>query len=181
MSINFDIKNSDKLIEKIPFKGILAVVTIITAFSLLSPNELLEKLYLLEIRNNIGTYLGITAIICGSIWVIIFLSYITRKIGKKIAFNDKNSRKRFERISPMALVTVLEMYVSPTHSLRLGINDATTLILENYLFITRGTISSHGFDFDYFLQPWVIVYLNKHFSEYKHLLQDDESNDFLYG
>lgn len=179
MSINFDIKDSEKLIEKIPFKGILAVVTILSVFSLLCPAELLEKLYLLEIRNEIGTYLGITAIICASIWIIIFLSYLIRKISKKIAFNDKNSKKRFERISPMALVTVLEMYVSPTHSIRLGINDATTLILENYLFISRGTISSHGFDFDYFLQPWVIVYLNKHFSEYKYLLQDDEYYEYL--
>lgn len=179
MSINFDIKDSEKLIEKIPFKGILAVVTILSVFSLLCPAELLEKLYLLEIRNEIGTYLGITAIICASIWIIIFLSYLIRKISKKIAFNDKNSKKRFERISPMALVTVLEMYVSPTHSIRLGINDATTLILENYLFITRGTISSHGFDFDYFLQPWVIVYLNKHFSEYEYMLKQDKYDEYF--
>ena len=178
MSVNFDIKDSDKLIEKIPFRGILTVVTIISAFSLLSPDWLLEKLFLLEVRNSIGTYLGTAAIVCVAIWIVIILTYISRKIEKKIAFNEKNSKKRFERISPVALITVLKMYQSPTHSVRLGIEDATTQILENYLFITRGTISSHGFDFDYYLQPWVIVYLNNHFSEYKHLLQLDYDTDY---
>ena len=174
LGINFDIKNSDKLIEKIPFKGILAVITMISAFSLLSPDWLLEKLFLLEIRNQISTYLGIALVVCFAIWVTLLLTNVVRAISKKIAFNEKNSKKRFQRISPVALITVLAMYQSPTHSMRLNIEEATTIVLENYLFIHRGTLSSHGLDFDYTLQPWVIKYLSKHFSEYKHILTQSQ-------
>lgn len=180
MAINFDIKDSDKLIERIPFKGILAVFTLVSAFLLLCPEKILKKLFLLELRNTIGTCLGIVLVVCAAIWTIVFLIYFIRRIRKKRAFNDKNSKKRFDRISPVARITVLEMYNSPTHSLRLEIQDATTIILENYLFIDRGTISANGFKFDYFLQPWVVEYLNKHYSEYEHLLKEDENDEYIY-
>lgn len=166
MALNFDIKHP----EDIPIKRIIAIISITSTFLNFAPDGLLNKLCLLDFRNYVAPYLGIIFVVCCAFWVTQIFLYIR----KKTAFNERNAKKRFEIISETALTTILKMYKSPTHSTLLNIDDATTLCLENFLFIHRGSVSSHGFEFDYLLQPWVVRYLNKHYYEYKKLISEQE-------
>lgn len=174
MGVNFEIKDSEKLLSKIPYKRILAIVSLITAFLIFSPDKILEKVFLLQIRNNIKVYLGITFILCISIWIVIIASAIYKKVIVNRKYRGKGAKKRFQQLSVKAIEILLQMYHSPSHSKNLPINDAITQQLEISLFVGRGNLSSSGVYFDYFLQPWVVDYLEKHHKEYERIVNDEK-------
>lgn len=173
MSVNFDIKDSEKLVKRIPFKGILGVITLITSFFLVCPEWLLKKLFLLETRNTIGSFLGLTLIFCIAIWCVFLTSALIKKTRVLLSFSGNKAKKRFKLLSQEATAIVIQMYQSSSYSMELSIGEASTVILENSLFICRGQLSVYNTYFDYFLQPWVIKYLNKHFEEYKTFVKQE--------
>ena len=166
MAINFDIKAPDNLLSKIPYKRILAVITIFVASLLFVPDELLGKIGLLKIRNNFITIIGIAFVVCVSIWVVILATALYYKIKKAQFCSDKACRKRFEMLSAEAISIVISMYNSKSYSLEMEMSEANTTVLQSLHFIGRGSLSSYGYYFDYYLEPWVIKYLSKHISEY---------------
>lgn len=166
MAINFDIKAPDNLLSKIPYKRILAVITIFVASLLFVPDELLGKIGLLKIRNNFITIIGISFVVCVSIWVVILATALYYKIKKAQFYSDKACQKRFEMLSDAALAVVISMYKTKSRTSELDMSEATTTVLESLYFIGRGSVSVYGTYFDYYLEPWVIKYLNKHIAEY---------------
>lgn len=174
MGVNFDIKDSEKLFSKIPCKRILAVVSLITAFLIFFPDKILEKVFLLQLRNNLKVYLGITFVICISIWIVIIVSTVFKRIFTKRKFRGKDAKKRFGRLSTTALVIVLEMYVTPSYAKELPYNSATAHVLECLSFVTRGSLSTCGVYYDYALQPWVVDYLDKHYKEYEKIVNESK-------
>lgn len=167
MGINFDIKNFDKIFERIPFKSILWVTEIVLAVLVLCPDSVLEKLSVLSFKNYLEKYIGPMFLIISVVLIVTEVKKYIDKNKKKRAFTGRRAKKRFEKLSSTALKIVLKMYRSPSHSIELELGDANAVILENYLFVGRGTVSSIGMCFDYFLQPWVVEYLDKHISEYE--------------
>ena len=166
MARNFDIKTPENFLSQIPYKRILAVVTASVAAFIFFPDNWLNKIGVLEIKNKFITIFGIVFIICISFWIMQLITIIYYKSKKAYFFSDKACRKRFEMLSDEAISIVVDMYHSKSHSLELEMSEATTVTLESINIIGRGCVSSGGCYFDYFLQPWVIKYLAKHISEY---------------
>ena len=162
MGINLDIKNVDSILKKIHFKSALWVSEIVLAVLIFCPENILEKLLLLSFKNHFESYIGPSFLIVSAVLIVIKC----KTVINNRAFTGRRAKKRFEKLSPIALKTVLKMYHSPSHSIKLQLGDATAVLLETCLFVGRGTISTIGTSFDYFLQPWVVEYLDRHISEY---------------
>jgi Ca2+/Na+ antiporter len=168
MAINFDIKDLEKLLSKIPLKKTLAGITLVTGLAVLLPDTLLEKLFILELRNSISVVLGCVFFVSAIIWGVIIATLLFRRIYRTWSFNDRNCYKRFDRLSEDGLSIILEMYNSTSYTMEMDISNATVALLSTMGFISRPSIGTgNGLEFDYYLQPWVIKHLKKHYSEYE--------------
>ena len=167
MGINLDIKDPANFFSKIPYKSILAVITMCVSALLFIPDAWLTKIFLLDMRNKYATVLGIAFIICIALWLVILFLAIKVRIQKHIFCSDKACKKRFDLLSEEALQVVLDMYHSDRHAAELELGSAELSVLESMFFIGRSTVSSYAYVYDCYLQPWVIQYLSKHISEYE--------------
>ena len=167
MGINLDIKDPANFFSKIPYKSILAVITMCVSALLFIPDAWLRKIFLLDMRNTYAAIIGISFLVCAALWLVIVSSVIKGKIQKSRLYSDKACKQRFELLSEDALQVVLDMYHSVRHAAELELGSAELSVLESMSFIGRSAVSSYSYVYDCYLQPWVIQYLAKHISEYE--------------
>lgn len=167
VGINLDVKNPGELIARVPYKRMLAFLSICDFALVFAPEAWLSRIFLLEFRDRYATVFGIAFIICLALWGIILFSVICDKIKIYRGTCDKACKQRFELLSEEALQVVLCMYENERYATVMELGSATANVLEAMQFVGRGIVSSHHCYFDYYLQPWVIKYLSKHISDYR--------------
>lgn len=166
VGINFEIKDILQWLNKLPLLKIFFFFSAILSILLFSPDHILNKLFLLNFRNNYSEGLGISFVVCFTLFVLLLLSKLLLKLRSILAFSGHNAKRRFEMLSEDALDVVLEMYNSPNHSITLSLESATATILHAYGFIGRPSFGSGDLRFQFFLHPWVIRYIDKHTNQF---------------
>lgn len=142
---------------KIPLKILLPGITIFSGIIMFSDDKLLEKLYLLEFRGKNGFIFGILFTICISLIIVYILWYLFKIIIKKyeVFKCERNYYKMFTNLADVYKRTLIVMYKSPTHSIKMDLNNSVASYLERIHAIGRSEFSVRSTVFDYYLQPWV--------------------------
>ena len=107
-----------------------------------------------------------------TIWIAIISTCGFKHLYNLWRFNDRKCQKQIDMLSDDALSIILAMYNSSSYTMKLELSCATTVILQSIGFISRPNIGTGlGFEFDYFLEPWVIKCLKKHSQKFKERLE----------
>ena len=117
-----------------------------------------------ELRSDYGIWIFVAFVVSFSIWGSYFIEYVIKSLKKKF-IEHKNRKVRIELLSELSdgeKNVIADMYFSKDRTKDLDIKDALTGQLEAKTMIGRGSnMSSVGYKFSYFLQPWVIECINK--------------------
>ena len=148
---------------KIPIKILLPALTIFSGFVMLSSEDLLSKLYLLDMKKENGFSFGLIFILCLSLIISYAFVLLIEKIINKIRSLQlkRKLKKNIDSLPKKAFDILVKMYKTVSHSMELDFSYANTVLLENYQMIGRGYVSSFGTYFSYFLQPWVSKYFDE--------------------
>ena len=161
---NFDFFNTIfKFLQKpSPF---LFVISLVTSILIFTSDNLLGKIFILEFRNKFSLYIGIIFLVSTLLILLYFFIWIYSKI-KKYFSEQKKYRIQLEYLlylNKEQLKTVVGMYYREGQCANLDITQSTVYLLERYSIIGRASnMASSGRWFSYYLQPWVVDYIDKH-------------------
>ncbi len=159
MNVNIDAKNIGDVAKKIPYKVILLLISVVSALLIFLPDVILKEMFLLELRNTVGTFLGLLFIFstCLSIYVVLLPPLRRRRI--KRAFSGERARKKIENLSSTEKRIIAYMFRHQGSSISLPGNCTAVIRLKNLLMISissnYGTQVHNIQFFPYFLQQWV--------------------------
>lgn len=142
---------------QIPLKILLPSLTIFSGFIMFSSEAVLEKLYLLQFRETSGFALGLLFVISFSLIICYIGSFLILRLSflYKAKLKKKREYKLFMSLADVYKKTLIEMYKSPTHSLRMEISNSVADYLQSIRAISRSSVSTVGVIFDFYLLPWV--------------------------
>lgn len=152
-------------ILKLPNK-ILVPLSLVSGVILFSPNKLLEKIYLINFRENWGFIIGLsflvsTAIILTSVGITLY-KFLREKYDnkqfKKISFKVMKEMDNYKKS------IVYSLFLEESNTKYLSMNDGAIKSLEGLGMIAKvnNFISSYDLAYgklNYFLQPWVVKML----------------------
>ena len=69
--------------------------------------------------------------------------------------------KKFNNMPDVYKNILIHIYRQPTKSLRMEMSNSVAAYLTAIRAIDRSTLSDMGYIFDYFLQPWVVMSIEK--------------------
>lgn len=177
MAINVDAKDIANTVKTISVNKISCAAALLTGALLFLPDKATDILGLTEFRSNARPYLGF--IFLGAI-VILVVSLGSRWIKKRrllAQYSGKGAKKKLDELSNTCKAVVRDMYESPSHSKYLPPTSAVANYLESSYIIGRGSIGTIS-AFDYYLEPWVVSYLDKH-PQYLEQMPRSMGNDFV--
>lgn len=161
---------------------LLACICLVTGFVIFASDNLLIKFSILDFKNTYSTYLGVTFLICLSLLIMYFILFILKKIKDIINYIRYLiiRRKNLLQLNPEQFHTVVQLYYRQNHSANLDITQSTTNLLEHYQIIGRASNLGTAFTyFSYYLQPWVIKYINSHHEFTKNIPSDSVPNEWV--
>lgn len=165
MNVNVDAKNIGDIIKSLPYKAILLIISITSALLIFLPDAALKKMFLLDFRNAIGTFLGITFIISTCLTAYLFTSSFIRNKRIKSEFSGKKAIKKIQSLSSVEKQLVCYMYHNQNKSLFLSITNPIVAQLKHELIITETSKvgSMYGLEqiYSFHLHPWVIDLIKK--------------------
>ena len=160
MNVNVDAKNIGDIIKSLPYKAILLIVSITSALLIFLPDAALQKMFLLDFRNAIGTFLGITFILSTCLTVYLFASSFVRNRRIKKALSGKKAKKRLEELPDIEKQIIVYMYHNQEKSILLPSTSSAIVHLKSLLMITEASnLGSRLVTvqlFPFYLQQWVI-------------------------
>jgi len=182
LNINVDAKDIRDTIKGFPLKAIMLIISFVTALLMFLPDAVLQKLFLLELRNRIGTYIGIIFLVSVCISVYLFVSSIIRN---KIITNELSGKKARIKLSTLTQEEkriLLYMYNNRTETFMFPCTNSAILHLYNLLMISYASnlgqfVGSVQF-MPFFLQQWTINAIDNNFDLFKNIsdeLPDDIS------
>ena len=165
MNVNVDAKDISNMVKNIPYKSVLIISTVITGLLIFLPDEVLKNLFLLDIRNKIGTLIGMIFIVSICSIVYIFVKMCLKKYFYKKAFTGKKAVEKISILSKDAKQIILYMYHNQSESILLPAVNTTVIYLEEIVVISKasnvasqlGSITMMSF----YLQPWVISLIDE--------------------
>lgn len=154
---------------KIPIKILLPALAIFSGFIVLASDNVLEYLNLLEFEQKNGFAFAIVFLICVSLIVCYIASYLVDIFVKQIkAFLLKEKMyKKFNNLQDVYKNTLIQIYRQPTKSLKMEMSNSVAAYLTAIRAIDRSELSDMGYIFDYFLQPWVVMSIERLIEENK--------------
>ena len=148
---------------RLPLSTLSGVGFIFSGLLLFLPKYLLTKISLSSFVNNYKEILGLIWILCISILIFYAVMFIFELLGEIIA--KKHRIKILENLSFPQKEIVKSAYRNG-YKIRLPFHDAHTSYLINAMIIQSPyssiVTSEDNFSVDYYLQPWVVNYINKH-------------------
>lgn len=173
----------DKLLSILQKPSPILFITSIVFGGLIFLNDtLLKKLFLLDFRNEFGVYIGIIFIISSLLVLTYFFIWLFKKIREKynVYLQEKLRIKRLLNLNKEQFETIVQMYYRPSQSANLDILQSTVIILQSYEMIGRAsTVGVYSMYFSFFLEPWVIEYIDKHLNFTKNLSNGKVPNEFI--
>lgn len=154
---------------KIPIKILLPALAIFSGFIVLASDNVLEYLNLLEFEQRNGFAFAIVFLVCVSLIVCYIASYLVDIFIKQIkAFLLKEKMyKKFNDLQDVYKSTLIKIYRQPTKSLKMEMSNSVAAYLTAIRAIDRSELSDMGYIFDYFLQPWVVMSIERLIEENK--------------
>lgn len=148
---------------KIPIKILLPAVSIFSGFIVLASDGVLEYLNLLEFEQTNGFAFAIVFLVCVSLILCYIASYIVEAIVKQIkAYLLKEQMyKKFNNMPDVYKNALIQIYRQPTKSLKMEMSSSVAAYLTAIRAIDRSALSDMGYIFDYFLQPWVVMSIER--------------------
>ena len=160
MNVNVDAKNISDIIKSLPYKAILLIITIISALLIFLPDSALQKMFLLDFRNKIGTFLGVTFIFTACLSAYLFISSIFRDRRIKNALSGKKAKQKLEELTDIEKQIIVYMYHNQDKSIILPCTNSAVVHLKGLLMITEASnVGSQLVTvqlFPFYLQQWVI-------------------------
>ena len=148
---------------KIPIKVLLPALAIFSGFIVLASDGVLEYLNLLEFEQHSGFAFAIIFLVCVSLIICYIASYIVEVIVKQIKtyLLKKQMFKKFINMPDVYKNALIQIYRQPTKSLKMEMSNSVAAYLTAIRAIDRSALSDMGYIFDYFLQPWVVMSIEK--------------------
>ena len=148
---------------KIPIKILLPALAIFSGFIVLASDGVLEYLNLLEFEQTNGFAFAIVFLVCASLILCYIASYIVEAIVKQIkAYLLKEQiYKKFNNMPDVYKNALIQIYRQPTKSLKMEMSNSVAAYLTAIRAIDRSALSDVGYIFDYFLQPWVVMSIER--------------------
>lgn len=148
---------------KIPIKVLLPALAIFSGFIVLASDGVLEYLKLLEFEQQNGFAFAIVFLVCVSLIICYIASYIVDMAVKKIKAYLLKERmyKKFNNMPDVYKNILIHIYRQPTKSLQMEMSNSVAAYLTGICAIDRSQLSEVGCVFDYFLQPWVVMSIEK--------------------
>lgn len=159
---------------KIPIKILLPALAIFSGFIVLTSDNVLEYLNLLEFEQQNGFAFAIIFLVCVSLILCYIISYFVDIFAKQIRayLLKKKMYKKFINLQDVYKNTLIQIYRKPTKSLKMEMSNSIAAYLTNIQAIGRSEISDMGYIFDYFLQPWVVMSIERVIEENrKHVIK----------
>lgn len=151
--------------------NILAAISIVTGTITLIPDYYAKKIYMYNFRNDYGFIISILFLVSTTILIILLFTYIFKYINNVI-INRKIQKGKYKYLinaDENKLSLIKEFIKDSTHTLTLPMNDGLIIELQHFGIITMaGSTQLVDIEFDnsvyvkYFLQPWVITFINKY-------------------
>lgn len=174
---------------KIPLRIFLPALCIFSGFLLLISDELADKLYLKEFRQESGFAFGIIFIITLSLILVYIIFFASKPAFENVKnyFTKRAMIKKFINLEDIYKQALYEMYKSPTHSMKMDISNAVASYLVNIYAVNCAKVSVQGYLFDFYIQPWAIWGIEyeikqsqkviNRFKRYEKLLKKSKSYD----
>lgn len=164
MGINVDAKDIRETVKGFPIKKAVLTVLIITALLLFLPDAVMTKIYLLEFRNNFGTYIGLAFVISACVLIVLEGAQLIFKLKCKREFFGKRARKKISNLSKDEKSILLYMRKNQSKTIFLPCTNGAVLHLKSQLMISHasntGTMVGAVQLMPYILQPWTIEAIN---------------------
>lgn len=154
---------------KIPIKILLPALAIFSGFIVLASDNVLEYLNLLEFEQKNGFAFAIVFLICVSLILCYIVSYLVDIFVKQIkaVLLKEKMYKKFNNLQDVYKNTLIQIYRQPTKSLKMEMSNSVAAYLTAIRAIDRSELSDMGYIFDYFLQPWVVMSIERLIEENK--------------
>ena len=148
---------------KIPIKVLLPALAIFSGFIVLASDGVLEYLNLLEFEQQNGFAFAIVFLVCVSLIICYIASNIVDMAVKKIKAYLLKERmyKKFNNMPDVYKNALIQIYRQPTKSLKMEMSNSVAAYLTAVRAIDRSELSDMGYIFDYFLQPWVVMCIER--------------------
>ena len=153
---------------KIPAEISITMLWVLSLFLILAPDRILSALGLIDFVTANTANISIVLLLASAYFIALFLKFIFDCIKKRceIASIRKTQIEQLIQLSPQIKKIVIKMYKNG-NTMNLDINSAKVGMLTALTIIGRGSdISVQGTTFGYYLQPWVIEYLNKNYCKF---------------
>lgn len=161
------------------------IILLCDSLLLFLPEKFLKKIYLDNLKEQLGLWLGIIFIFAISVIAVTVIATIYQWV--KHYYNESKLTKVREesllKLYPAEREVVIEMYTSTSRSIVLPIESTVATVLLGLKIIQRGSSVGHILTgFPYFLQPWVITYLDEHPEYYQGIrtVSEDEFRNSFY-
>lgn len=154
---------------KIPIKILLPALTIFSGFIVLASDGVLEYLNLLEFEQTNGFAFAIVFLVCVSLIICYIASFLVEAIVKQVKTYLLRERmfKKFINMPDVYKNALIQIYRQPTKSLKMEMSNSVAAYLTAVRAIDRSELSDMGYIFDYFLQPWVVMSIERLIEENK--------------
>lgn len=161
MKFDFNIADFFKLPTKIMFG-----IAIASGMILFFPNDIIDKMYMLDFRNNYGFTIGLIFLTSISILSVTFIICCYKYFSNK-HFTKKfksTAKERLQKLDDYQKAIVYELYKEDNHTAELPLYDGAVKWLKQNIIIIETTSQYIVSDlnnaaFPYMLQPWVIEQL----------------------
>lgn len=161
--MKFDIKE----ILTLP-TSVMAAISLASGILLFSPLVFLEKLFMLDFREENGFIIGIVFIVSISILTINLIYSISKSVASARArkFFYATAESRLRKLTTYQKAIIYLLYVQHNRTFDLPIHDGAIKELESNLMIGKATNQYMVSDlnnarFPFLLQPWVSKELNE--------------------
>lgn len=160
MNVNLDAKNLVDVIKSLPYKAILLIISIISALLIFLPDAALKKMFLLDFRNKIGTFLGVIFIFSICLTAYFYISAYIHERRIKSELSGKKAIAKISELSSLEKQIVCYLYHNPEKTTFLPSSNPTIANLKHKLIIaeTSKVGSMLGLEqiYPFHLHPWVI-------------------------
>ena len=163
---------------QIPLKILLPALCIFSGFLLLISDNFAEKLYLKEFRQQNGFAFGLIFTITLTLILVYIIFFASKPLIEKVKnyLVKKRLINKFKNLEAVYKSALYEMYRTPTHSIRMEISNSVATYLLGIHAIDRSVVSTMGYVFEFFLQPWVIWGIEEEIGDAEKVIRKFEKN-----
>ena len=145
---------------------------------MIANDKTLEKLFLLDFRNQSGFAFGLIFLICVSLILCYCLLFLFSYSYKKYRHWKmwRNYYKQYANMQSIYKNALWQIYKQPTHTMALDISNAIVSFLMSTHAIGHANVSTMGMHFGCYIQNWVIKCIEREIGDCRKIIAKYEKN-----